>query len=128
MSTLNMAATCCTDPKVARAASSCMLQACEAALNINMDIPQNIASGLLTAIQATNDPEVSCSTALLSSCHKGHVQDTNAASKKHESDFVCCLSDAGGAGSGGCPGRLSQHRVQCRPSTACGVPGIAGRA
>ncbi|CAL8467099.1 g6635 [Coccomyxa elongata] len=58
MSTLNMAATCCTDPKVARVASSCMLQACEGALNIDMDIPQTIASGLLTAIQATDDPEV----------------------------------------------------------------------
>ncbi|BDA40590.1 probable mRNA transport regulator MTR10 at N-terminal half [Coccomyxa sp. Obi] len=58
ISTLNMAAACCKDPKVARVASSCMLQACEGALNIDMDIPQTIASGLLTAIQDTDDPEV----------------------------------------------------------------------
>ena len=110
-----MAAECCKDPKVARVASACMLQACEGALCIDMDIPQTIPSGLLTAIQATDDPEVSCSTAFLScpftssqrpcsrvdSCKQGNMTLTACpvCLVQVEQDLVVALADCLSTGS-----------------------------
>lgn len=59
LSTLQLAAQCLADPQVGRSASSCVLQACEGALSADMNIPETIASGLLSAVQTTQDPEVS---------------------------------------------------------------------
>lgn len=72
MSTLSLAAQCWADPRVARVASTCVLQACEGALNVDMNIPETIASGLLTAIQANQDPDVStfCIYCLITSIRK----------------------------------------------------------
>lgn len=59
MSTLNLAARCWSNPKIARVASSCVVQACEGTLNTDLSVPESIVSGLIDALQADHAPEVS---------------------------------------------------------------------
>ncbi len=59
LASLNLAARCSQEPKLARLSASCIEHACEGAVTASMDIPQNVISGLVQAVQAqSSDAEV----------------------------------------------------------------------
>ncbi|CAK0735276.1 hypothetical protein CVIRNUC_000554 [Coccomyxa viridis] len=59
LSSLNLAARCSQEPKLARLAASCIERACEGAVTASVDIPQDVIFGLVQAIQAeSSDADV----------------------------------------------------------------------
>lgn len=59
LSSLNLAAKCSQEPKLATLSASCIEHACEGAVTASMDIPKNVIFGLVQAIQAqSSDTEV----------------------------------------------------------------------
>ncbi len=51
LASLNLAARCSQEPKLARLSASCIEHACEGAVAASIDIPQNVISGLVQAVQ-----------------------------------------------------------------------------
>ena len=51
LSSLNLAAQCSQEPKLARLAASCIERACEGAVTASVDIPKDVIFGLVQAIQ-----------------------------------------------------------------------------
>ena len=65
LSSLNLAARCSQEPKLARLAASCIEHACEGAVTASVDIPKDVIFGLVQAIQAeTSDADVRLHTCL----------------------------------------------------------------
>ena len=59
LSSLNLAARCSQEPKLARLAASCIEHACEGAITASVDIPKDVIFGLVQAIQAeSSDADV----------------------------------------------------------------------
>lgn len=59
LASLNLAARCSQEPKLARLSASCIEHACEGAVTASIDIPQSVISGLVQAVQAqSSDAEV----------------------------------------------------------------------
>ena len=59
LSSLNLAARCSQEPKLARLSASCIEHACEGAVSASVDIPKDVIFGLVQAIQVqSSDAEV----------------------------------------------------------------------
>ena len=59
LASLNLAARCSQEPKLARLSASCIEHACEGAVTASVEIPKTVISGLVQAVKAqSTDTEV----------------------------------------------------------------------